>query len=114
LNKHRHTTLPTPSFAKIPRPLAHVFGYVLFFPTQKENHASGSTLHEACFRGDVGAVQACLDRGVGVNAVENSVSGTTPLHAACLSGQRAVVDLLLARKANVSAKDWRGDTPLHM
>ncbi len=83
-------------------------------PAQAEAPPPATSLHDACFRGDVATVLVCLEAGASVNALESSVSRTTPLHAACLSGQRAVVDLLLARRADPGARDWRGDTPLHM
>eukprot|EP00438_Fugacium_kawagutii_P034247 Skav225940 [mRNA] locus=scaffold1500:454301:456821:- [translate_table: standard] len=40
--------------------------------------------------------------------------GWTPLHEAALYGHAEVVRCLLAAKAKVDVKDWRGDTPLHL
>ena len=39
--------------------------------------------------------------------------GKTPLHWAALSGHKDVVELLLASKAEVNAKNNDGQTPLH-
>lgn len=37
----------------------------------------------------------------------------TPLHVAALSGRKSVVELLVANKADVNAKDIDGQTPMH-
>ena len=57
-------------------------------------------------------VELLLDKGIDVNA-RNSLQAT-PLHAASRSGQLEVVRVLLARNADVNAKDrvFKG-TPLH-
>lgn len=60
-------------------------------------------LWDLCFRGDVKAAKKAIDRGVDVN-VRNKV-GWTPLHAASRGGQVRVSELLLARGADVDAKD---------
>jgi len=51
-----------------------------------------------------------LDRGADVNAP--SAKNSTPLHAAAIAGQFAVVKSLLARGANVDVVDEDGDSPL--
>lgn len=58
-------------------------------------------------------VAACLlDRGAQIDSV--SANGSTPLHTQVADGEERldVVELLLARGANRSAKDEDGQTPL--
>ena len=45
-----------------------------------------------------------------MNAKNND--GDTPLHIASAFGPKAMVELLLANKADINAKDNRGKTPL--
>ncbi len=40
--------------------------------------------------------------------------GLTPLHEACLVGDKAIVEMLLAKGADINAKTDKGDTPLSM
>jgi ankyrin repeat protein len=47
------------------------------------------------------------------NAKVRFANGSTPLHAAAGSGNKRVAQLLLARGANIHAKNNEGDTPLH-
>lgn len=44
---------------------------------------------------------------------EKDVDGATPLHAACLSGNLRVVQILLDKGANIEATEMRGQTPMH-
>lgn len=53
-----------------------------------------------------------LDFGVDVNAPDESSAGATALHTAALHGHYEVIDLLLQRGANISAKTTKGATPL--
>jgi ankyrin repeat protein len=56
------------------------------------------------------AVQICLSAGVDVNAVNNA--GETALHYAAGNGLDNVVQILVARGANLQAKTKKGLTPL--
>jgi ankyrin repeat protein len=70
-------------------------------------------LIQAARSGDVGAVRSALGSGVDVNAAEGD--GLTALHAAAERGHAEVVELLLARNADVHAKTRIGSyTPLHL
>jgi cytohesin len=53
-----------------------------------------------------------LDHGAEINAKE-TYNGLTPLHVATGVGNKEVVDLLLARGADIEARDYAKATPLH-
>jgi ankyrin repeat protein len=70
------------------------------------SRAFGGEIHDAAKRGDLEKVKALL------KANPNWVSrkdpdGMTPLHKAAGAGVKDVVELLLAKGAEVNAKDWR-------
>ena len=68
-------------------------------------------LHEACKEEDVGTVQACLARGVNVNAKHD---GVTPLITAVKHNNIKIVRILLARDdLDIAAADVGGGTALH-
>lgn len=56
------------------------------------------------------AIELCLKAGVDVNATNGT--GQTALHAGAQAGQDKIVEFLIAKGANVNAKDQRGFTPL--
>lgn len=57
----------------------------------------------AVYVGNEGAVEALLDRGIDVDAPNASEGGNTPLHVAALTGDVAMVDLLIDRGADPEA-----------
>jgi cytohesin len=63
----------------------------------------------AAFLGDVARVKAFLEEGADINAEDKL--GHTALHYATGADRREVVELLLARGADVNAGEW---TPLHV
>jgi hypothetical protein len=63
----------------------------------------------ALVKGDVNQVKALLDEGHGVEAKQDS---RTPLCVAAMNGHVSVIQLLLARGAQVNYKDQNGMTPL--
>jgi ankyrin repeat protein len=66
---------------------------------------------DAAERGDVAAVALMLDLGFDIHALGGM--GGTPLHQAAIRGQARVVELLLARGAEIERRDSRFDgTPL--
>ncbi len=69
-----------------------------------------SPLLAAARHGRLRVVSFLLDNGADVNAV---FGGKTALHNAVQFGNKAMVELLLARGASVDAKDGTGGTALH-
>ena len=74
------------------------------------------SIHEAAEDGDIKRVKQHLVEGVDVNAKYKD--GWTPLHMAAEGGHREIVDLLIAKGADINATagaggDGEGWTPLH-
>ena len=76
----------------------------------------GPSIHEAAAEGNIKRVKQHLVEGVDVNA--KFKDGWTPLHMAAEGGHREIVDLLIAKGADINATAGWGDgvgwTPLHM
>jgi len=70
-----------------------------------------STIHKAADAGDLAKVKAFIQEGIDVNT---KVHGCTPLHCAARYGHKEVAQLLIAKGANVNAKDTRGRTPIDL
>lgn len=60
--------------------------------------------------GNAKIAELLLDNGATTEGIPDSCS---PLHSACLNGNLEVFRLLIAHKADVTAKDYRGESPLH-
>ncbi len=71
---------------------------------------SPEEFREAAMRGDVEAMLNAIERGVDVNAVDES--DRTALQLACFEGQHEAVELLIERKADINHLDNAGRTPL--
>ena len=67
------------------------------------------TLHKACDKGNIEAVKQFLADGADVNVKDKD--GGTPLSYAAFEGHKEIVELLIAKGADLSAKSW-GETPL--
>ena len=71
-------------------------------------------IREAVKTGNIKAVKQHLDAGVDVNAIGKY--GRTPLHYAATRGLKKIIELLIARGADVNTKievgDYKGHTPL--
>ncbi|HTL50936.1 MAG TPA: ankyrin repeat domain-containing protein [Planctomycetota bacterium] len=74
---------------------------------------SHSILYWAVHGGHVDIVQELLRRGANANIADRKFS-QTPLHAAALMGNPALLDTLLAGGANPALKDSTGKTPLDL
>jgi cytohesin len=74
------------------------------------NPSPDSVLQESVFKGDVNKVREALDAGANPNSP--SFDGTM-LHTAARKGDAQIVSLLVSRRADVSAKNRDGETPLH-
>ncbi len=70
----------------------------------------GGSLHEAAAKGDLEQVKQLIAQRANVN---ESDAGFTPLYVAVYKGHAAVAELLIARGADVNAKDEDGHTLLH-
>ena len=68
------------------------------------------SIHDAARSGNIVAVKDHLYVGTDLNTPDGR--GLTPLHVAAWRGQRKIAELLIAKSANVNAKDVDGETPL--
>ena len=72
------------------------------------------SIREAVKTGNIEAVKQHLDAGADVNA--KGKYGRTPLHYAATRGLKKIIELLIARGADVNTKievgDYKGQTPL--
>jgi cytohesin len=69
------------------------------------------SIHEAAAKGYIEAVNQHLDAGADLSA---QMYGQTPLHHAAGGGNKEVVELLIAKGADVNAKGEDGETPLDL
>jgi ankyrin repeat protein len=73
------------------------------------------SIHGAAMQGNIEAVKKHLAAGVDVNATSKMWSGMTPLHIAAEGGHNEIAELLIAKGADLTAKDQNpfvGGTPL--
>ena len=68
-------------------------------------------IHEAARTGNIEAVKQHLDAETNVD-VMSIIFKETPLHIATREGHKEIVELLIAKGADVNAKDVDGKTPL--
>ncbi len=71
-----------------------------------------SALHLACFFGSLESVALLVERQANVNIHATNISDLRPIHSACVSGQGAIVSLLLKAGAKPNVTQAGGYTPL--
>jgi hypothetical protein len=71
--------------------------------------ATPMSLHDAVARGNVARIDACMKRGMSVNAQDDK--GDTPLHYAYYHGRQEVIDRLMAYGADPTVRNNEGDRP---
>jgi hypothetical protein len=71
-------------------------------------------LHVAAFAGQVGATTWLLDHGAPVDAVAKNRFANTPLVLAALTSQRETMAVLIARGADVNAREEKGICAIHL
>lgn len=76
--------------------------------TSKQISSENQEIFDACRLGDIARVIMLLDRGVSVNLKDSTGRKSTPLHFAAGYGRLNVVELLIIKGADVSAKDDGG------
>jgi len=70
-----------------------------------------TSVYEAVYKGDVDTVRRYLEQGGNVNA-KYGFDGNTPLQRAAQNNNKDMVEMLIAKGADVNAKDKDGNTPL--
>ncbi|KAE9008901.1 hypothetical protein PR001_g16575 [Phytophthora rubi] len=87
-------------------------------PIQKMEQDAASniwTIWYASQYGKLERVRSLLDRkAVASIDVQEFRTRWSPLHFACRYGHSSLVELFVARGANVDLQDWQGNTPLHL
>ncbi len=69
-------------------------------------------VHQAAAEGDLARVKTLIQGDPALVSLKNA-SGLTPLHSAVSRGRQEVAEFLVARGADVRARDNNGWTPLH-
>jgi len=87
-------------------------GIWMLKPPSEPSEPPDISIQKAALDGNIVAIKQHLAAGTDVNAKDDQY-GVTPLHDAAGKGHKEVAELLIAKGADVSAKNNRGFTPLH-
>jgi cytohesin len=85
--------------------------YMVIYTLTESPYPSRS-LEEAAATGDVEEVRSLISQGVDVDVLSEDIF-KTPLHRAAIEGHKDVIELLLAKGADVEARCVSGATALH-
>ena len=69
-------------------------------------------MHDALTRGDYEAAQKSIEQGADIEAKDPG-TGASVLHFAVMKGRQALIELLVARGADINSRTKNGTTPLH-
>lgn len=100
---------PAPPPVALPSKRAEEVSVAVAAPSAQ---VAGRSLHEAVVRGDLEETVKLLDLGTDIESKDPG-SGASALHYAVMKGRMPIVDLLLARGADVNSRTRNGTTPLH-
>ncbi len=81
-------------------------------PEAPTGKAPDISIHDAVEKGNIEAVKQHIAAGTDVNAM-GGMSGGTPLTFAAIEGHKEIVELLIAKGADVEVADLLSATPLH-
>lgn len=77
------------------------------------NDKGQTLMHVYCAEGNTQVVKFLLGHGATASILAVDENLRTPLHYACISGHKEIVNLLIKDGAIVNALDTNGETPLH-
>jgi len=82
--------------------------------TSNSNHKNEQLMHEAAANGDISTVTKYLDSGIKLSSDYDikKTYGGNPIFSAVFNGHNEIVELLIARGADVNPTDINGETPL--
>ncbi len=80
----------------------------------EEPRSCDDALWEAAEECDLAKVEAALDRGANVNQPDPYCDNYTALHFLAVSDHAEGVELLVSHGADVGARTFHGETPLHV
>ena len=83
-------------------------------PSAQEPPAAEVSIHEAAMKGDLAAVKKLLEQNPALLEARDEDEGVTPLAYAAGFGRMEVLEFLVARGADVNARDARGLSALHL
>lgn len=83
------------------------------FAPSSSTKTTSTAIHSAVVRGNEEAVRLLLDAGVAIDIPAPIHRNKTPLHLAAAYGRKAIIELLAAAGANLSARMDEGYLPIH-